>query len=126
MASVYAASTSGPETFGDWILNHYNPALAVMLNPPAIVTSSLYALASSDANLIINAAAAHLLTLPASSLSAGRPLNIKTLGQSVGTTLSNVVPIGSTVAGSVILSSAAGKWAELHADGTNWVIMKSN
>src|SRR6266487_4043967 len=126
MAGAYAFSTAGPETFGDFILTHLNPALAFLLNPPSIITASSYAPVAGDGSLIINSTAAESLTLPASSLSSGRPLAIKTLGQAVNSVASNVVPVGSTVAGTVILSSAAGKWAELRADGTNWVVMKSN
>lgn len=123
MAGAFAFSTSGPETFGDFILTHLNPALAFLLNPPVTITASSYAPVAGDGSLIINSTATENLTLPASSLNSGRPLEIKTLGQAVQSVANNVVLIGGTTGQATILAAAAGKWARLKADGTNWVIM---
>lgn len=67
-----------------------------------------------------------VVVLPSPDTSRGRQLVIKNLqAQTVVSDSSNVVPIGSTTAGTAILPATVGAWATLVSDGTNWIIMQS-
>ena len=70
------------------------------------------------------------VTLPAASSWIGREIMIKNLSttQQVNSASPNVVPLNSTVAGSLIFPAAAGfvKFLTLVSDGTNWVIINGN
>lgn len=94
---------------------------------PATKTAN-FTVASNEYWLINNKTGSScVVTLPAASSNIGRQLVIKTLqAQTVVSASSNVVPIGSTTAGTAILAATAGKWATLVSDGSNWVIMQSN
>jgi C4-dicarboxylate-specific signal transduction histidine kinase len=64
-------------------------------------------------------------TLPTPSSYVGRQITIKNMqAQLVNSASSNVVPIGSTTAGTAILLAVVGNWATMVSDGTNWVIMQ--
>jgi hypothetical protein len=77
-----------------------------------------------------NGAGTITVTLPAASQWTGQEIMMKNLSttQSVNSISSNVVPLGSTVAGSTIFTAGAGsvKFITLVSDGTNWVIMNGN
>ena len=124
--SSFLAPSSGPLTMQQFVDNYLNPVLRTLVTAPQVVTGAQYTVGSSDSDLIVGSSVALSLVLPASSLNLGRKLGVKTLAQALNSTAANVYPIGSTVLSAVILTSAAGKWAELKADGTNWVIMRSN
>lgn len=125
--SSFLAPSTGPLTMQQFVDTYLNPALkAAGLTAPQSISGATYTVGSSDTDLIIAATVAMSLTLPASSLNLGRVLNVKTLAQAINSTAANVYPIGTTVLGTVICSSVAGKWAHLKADGTNWVVMASN
>jgi hypothetical protein len=58
---------------------------------------------------------------------AGRMLSIKTIQNSaVNSAASNVIPLAGGAAGTAILAAAAGRWATLVFNGTNWEIMAAN
>jgi hypothetical protein len=84
-----------------------------------------FTLAATENWIIVNKAAATCtVTLPAASSWTGREFTIKTLQAfTVVSASSNVVPRNGTAAGTAILAAAAGNWATLVSDGTNWVIM---
>lgn len=129
MPSAYLAPSSGPLTMASFVANYLNPVISALMSPPVVITGTSYAPGTSDANIVNESTVAMALTLPPSSLFGGRPINIKTLGQAVNSVGSNVMPLASTTPSTAILSSAAGKWARLVADGNasgNWVIMASN
>jgi len=87
---------------------------------------SSFTLATDEATIIVNSATTVTVTLPAGSATPGRELWIKSVGAgTVVSKSSNVVPQAGGAAGTAILG-AAGRWALLIADGTNWTIMASN
>lgn len=72
-------------------------------------------------------AGAVTLTLPSAATFPGRVITVKTTsGIAVNSASANVVPIGGTVAGTAILTGAAGKFATLVSNGTNWITMQTN
>jgi hypothetical protein len=94
---------------------------------PVSITAASYTVAATDIYLIANFAGTVTLTLPSASSNSGRNITVKTVqAQTVISASSNVVPIGSTTAGTAILAATAGKFATLVSDGTNWVIMQAN
>jgi hypothetical protein len=96
-------------------------------NAPVTITAATYSVAATDIYLIANRAGTVTLTLPAASSSTGRIITVKNVqAQTVVSNASNVVPIGSTTAGTAILANTAGKFATLVSDGTNWIIMQAN
>lgn len=93
---------------------------------PVTKTAS-FTLAATENSLICNGSGSITVTFPAASAWTGREVRIKTIAaQTVVSASSNVVPLASAVAGTAILDAAAGKWATLISDGTNWVIMAAN
>jgi hypothetical protein len=74
--------------------------------------------------LIVNQAGSTTVTLPSAATWNGREIMIKTIqAQTVVSASSNVVPRAGGAAGTAILAAAAGNWATLVSDGTNWQIM---
>lgn len=75
--------------------------------------------------IICNGTGSITVTLPAASSWTGREVMIKTIAaQTVVSASSNVVPLAGGAAGTAILAAAAGNWATLVSDGTNWIIMQ--
>lgn len=97
------------------------------LNPVPVTKTANFTVGLTDNQIIVSQAATTTVTLPAASSFLGRKIRIKTIqGQLVNSASSNVVPIGSSTAGTAILPATIGKWADLHSDGTNWVTMAGN
>lgn len=95
------------------------------LNAPVTKTAS-FTLASTENFVIANGASANVaITFPSASANTGRMVTVKNLSgvYTVISAASDVVPVGSSTAGTAILAATAGKWATLVSDGTNWVIM---
>ena len=91
------------------------------------VTATTYTVATSDAAIIFNQAAACVVTLPTVASNVGRWLRVKTVAGPVNSASANVLPTTSDSApGSVVLASTAGKYAVLTCDGTYWVAMEGN
>ena len=86
-----------------------------------------YTITNTDTWIINNKTGSSLtLTFPAASSWPGRYITVKNLqAQTVVSASSNIVPIGSAVAGTAILLGVAGNWATMVSDGTNWVIMQA-
>jgi hypothetical protein len=96
--------------------------------PSAVVTKTAdFTLASTETWVINNKTGSTCtVTLPAASSWAGRDVTFKNMqAQTLVSASSNVVPIGSTVAGTAILLGVVGNWATMVSDGTNWVIMQA-
>jgi hypothetical protein len=83
-----------------------------------------FTLADTENWIIVNKGSAGTATLPAASSWTGREFTIKVItAHTVVSASSNVVPRNSTTAGTAILAAAAGNWATLVSNGTNWVAM---
>ena len=81
---------------------------------------------AADSSLIITTTSCTITLLAASSYT-GRILYVKNVtANSLTSASSNVVPLGSTTAGTAILAATAGKFAMLQSDGTNWITMMAN
>lgn len=86
-----------------------------------------FTVADTEHWLICNGTGTITVTLPDAGTNVGREIMLKTIAaQSVVSASSNVVPLNGGVAGTAILPAAAGKYATLVSDGTNWVIMQAN
>jgi len=65
------------------------------------------------------------VTLPSASSYTGYTITFQNYqAQLLESVTSNVCPIGSGVPGTAILTNAAGSWATMVSDGTNWIIMQ--
>lgn len=85
-----------------------------------------FSVADTENFIVCNGAGSITVTLPAAASYTGRVIVIKTIAaQTVISNASNVLPIGSSTAGTAILAASAGAWAMLVSNGTNWVIMAS-
>jgi hypothetical protein len=99
---------------------------AIASKAPSTINAATYSMLSTDSSLIFTTTSNTLTLLSAASYS-GRILYVKNVtANSVTSATSNVVPLGSTAAGTAILSASAGKFAMLQSDGTNWIIMLAN
>ena len=110
-------------------INNFISQINTQLIPtsPTTVTSATYAVIDTDDAIIFNATATCTLTLPAAGGYAGRIINVKTIAAyAVNSASSNVKPISTNTAGTVILTNSVGKWASLQSDGTNWITMMNN
>jgi hypothetical protein len=86
-----------------------------------------FTLGAAENWIICNKASTLTVTLPAASSWTGREVMIKTItAQTVVSASSNVAPKNSATAGTAILAAAAGNWATLVSDGTNWIIMQGS
>lgn len=91
---------------------------------PVTETTAARTVGDTDNYIIANRAGTVTLTLPAAANYIGRKIFIKTIqAQLVISNASNVVPRNSATAGTAILAAAAGNWAMLVSDGTNWINM---
>ncbi len=94
---------------------------------PVTVTTS-YTVGAGDFVIISNRGASNTLTLPTPASNGGRFLKILNIGGAftVVSASSNVVPRAGGTAATAILPATDGAWAELHCDGTNWLIIASS
>jgi len=96
----------------------------IVVASPTTQTGASYTVAANDTYIIANVAGTQTLTLPAASSFTGRRLVVKTItANTVVSASSNVIPRAGGAAGTAILAAAAGNWAELVSNGTNWEIM---
>lgn len=96
---------------------------------PVKTTLTSYTVGANDVDIIFNAASGPVtVTLPSASANPGRVIRVKNTSYlTVNSASSNVAPIGSTTAGTAILTATAGKWAILKSDGVStWIIMAAN
>lgn len=91
------------------------------------VTASTSTVGVAAQSIIANFAGTVTLTLPPAAIFKNRRIAVRTItANAVVSASSNVAPIAGGAAGTAILSAAAGKWASLRSDGTNWQIESSN
>lgn len=91
---------------------------------PTTVTGASYTVLATDSDIIANRAGTVTLTFESAPNIPGKRLVIRTIqAQTVASASANVVPRVGGAAGTAILAAAAGNWAELKSDGTNWQIM---
>lgn len=100
--------------------------VAITSPSPITLTGTSGAVGPAAQSVIVNASGTFTLTTPVSPF-AGQWLYVKNItAQIVNSAAANIVPIGTAVAGTAILTATAGKWASLQFDGTNWVTMAAN
>lgn len=89
------------------------------------VYSADFSVAAEDRHAINDKAGSGcVVTLPAAADHAERRITLTNhQAQTLASATSNVVPRAGGAAGTAILSAAAGAWAELVSDGTNWLIV---
>jgi len=89
-----------------------------------VTKTAAYTVGAADDYIIMNGSGSLALTLPSPARNVGRSIMVKTVAAfTVTSASSNVVPKAGGAAGTAILAGAAGNWAELVSDGTNWVVM---
>ena len=89
-------------------------------------TGATHTLAATTKQLIANRAGTITVTLPAGSAVPGREIYMRTIqAQTVVSASSDVIPLTGGAAGTAILPAAAGAFALLKSDGTNWQITYS-
>ena len=91
---------------------------------PVTKTGTSGTIANSETSVIFNPSGTYTATLPAASSHTGKTIYVKSIAaQTINSASSNIVPRNSATAGTALLASGAGNWAQLVSDGTNWVIM---
>lgn len=98
----------------------------VALQSPSSVNAATYTVAVADSALRFTTTNC-TVTLPAAASFPGRIIWLSTItANSVISASANVVPLGSSTAGTAILAATAGKFAVLQSDGTNWLTILAN
>ena len=101
-----------------------NASIAALSTAPVTVTAD-FTVGVSSWYINNKSGSTCVVTLPTPSAYIGRQITIKNMqAQLVNSASSNVVPIDSTSAGTVILLAVVGNWATMVSDGTNWIIMQ--
>lgn len=100
--------------------------VAALATAPATKVAN-FTVANNETWLINNKSGSTcVVTMPTASSWTGRVITIKNMqAQLVNSASSNIVPLGSTTAGTAILLAVIGNWATMVSDGTNWVIMQA-
>jgi hypothetical protein len=103
------------------------PSWSSVISTAPVTKTADFTLANSDYWVINNKSGSTCtVTLPAAVSWTGRQVTFKNMQpQLLVSASSNVVPIGSTSAGTSILLDVVGNWATIVSDGTNWVIMQA-
>ena len=125
--SITNVSVKKFHSVGTINIDNFNGATVSVTPPAAPITTTTYAVALADSEIVINSTANHTITLPTPSTTfPGRKLRIKQLAAfTVASASANVAPLTSATPGTAILSGA-GKYADLVSDGTSWIIMAAN
>lgn len=96
----------------------------VRTTAPRTITAATGTVGETDTDLIVNFAGTCTLTLPAAASYTGRSISVKTItANTVVSASSNVVPRAGGAAATAVLAAAAGNWARLVSDGSNWIVM---
>jgi hypothetical protein len=111
-------TANGPNTAPSWGLS--------TTSAPVTKTAD-FTLAVTESWVINNKSGSTCtVTLPTPSAYTGRQVTFKNMqAQFLVSASSNVVPIDSTSAGTLILLDVVGNWATIVSDGTNWIIMQA-
>lgn len=114
-------------TTTDYGLQNLLVAGSVSTASPVTLTGTSGSAGATDSSIIVNASGTFTLTLPPAASYSGRWLSLKSIAaQTVNSASSNVVPLAGGASGTALLTAAAGKWANLQSDGTNWIVMSAN
>jgi hypothetical protein len=98
--------------------------LTLARSVPVTETGATHTVGITTTHLICNRAGTVTVTLPAAADFDGREIYIRTItANTVVSASSNVVPRAGGAAGTAILAAAAGNWALLVSDGTDWQCM---
>lgn len=93
---------------------------------PVTINAATYTVATTDYAVRFTTTNC-TVTLPSAATFTGRILMLSTVtANSVTSASSNVVPLGSSVAGTAILAATAGKFATLQSDGSLWYVLTAN
>jgi hypothetical protein len=97
----------------------------LQLPAPVTLTAASVTLSTAQTSVIFNPAGAQTVTLPAASSAGGQWLWLKSVSaNAVSSASSNIVPLGTTAAGTTIFTNpATSKWVSLQSDGVNWITM---
>lgn len=94
---------------------------------PTVITTNYVVLETDDWIINDKTAAACILTLLDPTEYAGYYIKILTYRAfGVTSASANVVPITGGAAGTVIITTTAGKFVEMISDGVNWLIIRAN
>ena len=92
-----------------------------------VTKTAAFTVADNEHWLICNGTASIAVTLPDAATNLGREIMLTNRAAfTVVSASSNVVPLAGGAAGTAILAAAAGKYATLVSDGTNWIITQAN
>ena len=125
LAKLHAGSagqvltTNGPNAAPKW---------STVIGTAPVTKTANFTLADTESWVINNKSGSTCtVTLPAASSWTGRQVTFKNMQpQLLVSASSNVVPIDSTSAGTVILLDVVGNSATMVSDGSNWVIMQAS
>lgn len=93
----------------------------LQLHRPPLARTAAFTVAAGESTFIVTGAASITVTLPVAANNLGRELQfVNRAAFTVISNASNVVPRAGGAAGTAILAAAAGAWALLVSDGTNW------
>jgi hypothetical protein len=121
LGSAVAGATGKTTINSEWTVVN-----AFATEAPITVNATTHTVLSTAFSLIFTTTTC-TVTLPSASTYNGRMLMVKNVtATAVNSNASNVVPLGSTTAGTAILAATAGKFALLQSDGTNWIVMMAN
>jgi hypothetical protein len=111
-------TANGPNTAPSW---------GISTTAAPVTKTADFTLAVTESWVINNKSGSTCtVTLPAPSAYTGRQVTFKNMqAQFLASASANVVPLDSTLAGTVILLDVIGNWATIVSDGTNWVIMQA-
>lgn len=111
-------TANGPNTAPSW---------GVSTTSAPVTKTADFTLAATESWVINNKSGSTCtVTLPAPSAYTGRQVTFKNMqAQFLESASANVVPLDSTLAGTVILLDVIGNWATIVSDGTNWVVMQA-
>lgn len=92
-----------------------------------VIKTAAFTVADNEHWLICNGTASIAVTLPDAATNMGREIMLTNRAAFTAVSASsNVVPLAGGAAGTAILAAAAGKYATLVSDGTNWIITQAN
>ena len=111
-------TTNGPNAAPSW---------GAAISSAPVTKTADFTLAVNEVWVINNKSGSTCtVTLPAPSAYTGREVTFKNMqAQFLVSASSNVVPLDSISAGTLILLDVIGNWATMVSDGTNWVIMQA-
>jgi len=122
--TIFSSSNSGSAvTFSGTVNVFVTFPSEIVSTAPVTVTTSTYAVGTTDVWIINNYAGTMTVTLPTAASYSGRVLNFQNYqAYTVVSASSNVVPIGGGSASTAILNAIVGDQCTLVSNGTNWVL----